>query len=90
MYNFRNMCKNKNIELEWLYFSYEIDRVNKEFKFIPFFFKHDYNISEFIHKGKSYKICPNYIKGALTDDDTGEVITLCKEHVEIVKTIYKK
>ena len=40
-------CIANNIPIEWIYFSFELDRVSKEFDFAAFFLWHDYGI-EFI------------------------------------------
>lgn len=77
-----------NLEIEWIYFSFEIDRVKKEFKFVTFFMYHDYNITTFKWKDEVYEITPNYLEGKMRDND-GEVIIPSEEHQKIVMQIYE-
>lgn len=80
--------------IEWIYFSFEIDRVSKEFDFVTFFLYHDYKISQIrLPKGITVKgesiidLSPDYLRGR-TQDDRGETIK-CEPHlVEKVKDIY--
>ena len=78
-----------DLEIEWIYFSYEIDRVKKEFKYITFFMFHDYGITHFNHKNEVYEISPNYIEGKMKDND-GEVIICSEEHQKLVYKIYEE
>lgn len=81
------MIENGKSNVHWKYFSLEIDRVSKEFKFAAFFFHHDYNIFSFDYKGKKVLISPNYLRGLLKDQD-GEIIKVLPEHQELLKKIY--
>lgn len=85
---YMQMSKDPSINIEWLYFSYEISRVRKEFKLAPYFFKTVYNIRGFTYKDKKYRICSNYLLGRLKDKETGELIKVSTEHKEMLKTIY--
>ncbi len=76
-----------NIPIEYIYYSFEISRVVKEFIYASFFFKHDFNESKFEHKGKMYKISSAYLLGHLKDDDN-ELITVSESHKEILRQIY--
>lgn len=79
----------KNIPLYIIYFSYEIDRVTKEYDFASFFFDYDYNINTFEHKGKIYPISSRYLLSKLIDDDD-EIIIIKEEHEKILLEIYEK
>jgi hypothetical protein len=77
--------------LQWIYYSYEIDRISKEFKFAAFFMFHDYGIHEFTYKDKKYPISQDYLMGKmlhLNSDGTLEQIKVEDKHEEILKTIY--
>jgi len=50
-------------KVEWIYFSYEIDRVSKEFKFAAFFMAHDHGIYNYVYKEKTYAMSDVYLKG---------------------------
>ena len=78
-----------DIAVEWIYFSFEIDRVKKEFKLATFFMYHDYGVTEFQHKDEIREISPNYLEGKLKDND-GEVIIPCEENQRMVLEIYEK
>lgn len=78
----------ENLEIEWIYFSFEINRIKKEFKYVAFFMKHDYNIDTFKHKDSVYDISPNYLEGKMKDND-GEIIRPSEEHQKIVYQIYE-
>lgn len=74
--------------IQWIYYSYEIDRVSKEYKFASFFFYHDYQLSDFIHTdGIKYEISSEYLLGKIRDRN-GEFIQVSEEHEEILKKIY--
>lgn len=80
--------KDPDIDVQFIYFSYEIDRVRKEFRLIPYFFSKFYNIDSFEHKGKLYRISSNYLMGKLLDKD-GAIIMLKEEHKPILMEIYE-
>lgn len=75
------------LKIDWIYYSFEIDRVKKEFKYATFFFYWDHNITTFTHNDKTYPISPNYLLGKLTDRD-GNLIPVSQEHEEILKKVY--
>lgn len=81
--------KNPEIEVDWIYFSFEIDRVKKEFKYAAFFFYKDYGISNFEYNGKIYEMCSRYLLGKMRDD-FGCIIPVTNEHREMLKEIYEK
>jgi hypothetical protein len=78
-------------DIEWIYFSYEIDRVSKEFKIAALFMFIDYNIHSFEYKDSRYLMSQDYLMGKLeheNPDGTTELIPLSAEHSEMLKTIY--
>lgn len=75
-------------DIEWIYFSYEIYRIKKEFKFSAFFFANDYGIKEVEHEGRNYPISENYFDGTLLDVNN-KVIKVKPEHEKILKAVYK-
>lgn len=77
------------INIEWLYYSLEIDMIQKQFNFAAFFFKRDYDVDTFIHDGDLYNISANYLLGTLLDSKN-EVIKIKPEHKTMLSEIYKK
>jgi len=87
---FLHAIENK-IAIEWIYFSFELDRVSKEFDFASFFLYNDYNIEKiklddnitYTNNGIKTNIIdlsPDYLRGRLQDDN-GNIIKV-KEQVE--------
>lgn len=72
-----------------IYFSFEIDRIKKEFKFAAFFFYYDYNIDTFEYRGRQYKMSAEYLLGKYIDHEK-KPIPVCEEHKNMLKTIYVK
>jgi len=77
----------KNLEVEWIYFSFEISRVKKEFKYVTFFMARDYGITTFDWKNEVYDLTPNYLEGKMRDNED-KVIIPSEEHQRIVLEIY--
>lgn len=75
--------------IEWIYFSYEISRIKKEFKFASFFMNHDYGLGQFEHAGVLYDMSPRYLQGRLKDVD-GRPIQVANEHQQLFREIYEK
>lgn len=83
-----------NIPIEWIYFSFELDRVSKEFDFAAYFLFHDFNIRtislpEGVTKGGEsiIDLSPDYLRGRLQDDE-GKIITVSEEIFEMLKQVY--
>lgn len=76
------------LDIQWHYFSYEINRLRKEFDFASFFFHYDYGIDEFEHEGNIYKMSARYLLGRLKTIEDGNIIAVSDEHKEILKKIY--
>jgi len=81
-------CLEHKLPIHIIYFSYEIDRVKKEFDFASFFFYHDYQIDTIEHNGIEYPMSARYLLGKLQDAQ-GEIIPVSKDHQQKLSTIYK-
>jgi hypothetical protein len=89
------------IDLEFIYNSYEIDRVSKEFDFAAHFIQRDHGISEItLPEGKTFrggntvKISADYLKGeltydALTPDAEKEIIRVPENLLTVLMTVYE-
>jgi hypothetical protein len=75
------------LDIHWEYFSFEIDRVSKEFKFVAFFMAYDYGVYTFDYEDNIYMMSPRYLRGKLKDEG-GNLIPILEEHFEMVKEIY--
>jgi len=85
-----------NVPIEWIYFSFELDRVSKEFDFAAYFLFHDFgiltiNLPEGITKKgqKTIDLSPDYLRGRMQDDNE-KTIKVSEEIKEHLKTIYEK
>ena len=90
---------NTKNNIEWLYFSFEIDRVSKEFDFATYFLYKDYGIryiklKENINltirnvKLKEIEVSPDYLRGRILDDNN-EVIKIEPRIEKALAEIYK-
>lgn len=79
--------ENPDLDIDWNYYSFEIDRVQKEFKFAAFFMDYDYQIDSIEHNGQWFMMSPRYLLGRLKDEE-GNIIPVSKEHAELLKEIY--
>lgn len=85
-------------DIEWIYFSYEIERVSKEFKFAAFFMYYDYGIFKFEFNGEWYPMTQDYLEGKQLyikgRDSKGEeildFIPIQPEHSDMLLQIYLK
>ena len=78
----------RELEVEWIYFSYEISRVKKEFKYITFYMARDYGIETFNWKNEVYDLTPNYLEGKMRDNED-KMIVPSEEHQRIILEIYR-
>lgn len=80
--------------LELVYFSPEIGRVSKEYKFASFFMYHDYDIVSIKHKDKVYPMSQDYLMGKLIhyfpNNKDFEYIPIQPDHEQKLKEIYTK
>ena len=89
------------IDLEFIYNSYEIDRVSKEFDFVAHFLNTDFAIYQInLPSGKLYKgnnfvyLSSAFLKGeleydTLDPDAPKEIITVSQEIIDKIKIVYK-
>lgn len=77
-------------DVQFIYFSYEIDRISKEFKYAAFFMAYDFQVYNFMYKGKLYLMTKDYLMGKLIhrEGDNKEPILVTVDHQEMLKTIY--
>lgn len=78
----------RNLEVEWIYFSFEISRVKKEFKYVTFYMARDYGITTFDWKEEVHQLTPNYLEGKMRDNDDMPIIP-SEEHQKIILEIYR-
>jgi hypothetical protein len=84
-----------NIPLDILYFSYEIDRVSKEFDFMAHFLQRDYNIFKVpLVAGtkdgkKEVPLSATYLRGRMQDDE-GDAIFVHPDLMEPIRETYAK
>lgn len=71
-----NKDSDPDLEIEWIYFSFEIDRVSKETEFAVFFLYYDHGITHInlppgvTKNGKTQiPLSPNYLRGRMMDDN---------------------
>jgi hypothetical protein len=83
-----------NLDIEWIYFSFELDRVSKEFDFATFFLFHDHGITTITlpegitRDGQSViDLSPDYLRGRMQDDE-GETIVVKPEIFEVLQKVY--
>ncbi len=84
--------RNQLDNINWIYYSFEIDRVSKEFKVAAFFMAYDFNVYSVSYKGKTYPMSENYLTGTLLHDNgdgSTEVVPISPEHEEMLKIIYQ-
>jgi hypothetical protein len=74
----------------WIYFSFEVDRIEKESKFIAHFFYRDYGISSFMFEDEVIDISADYFLGKVKAKRTGKPVLVSDEHDVLVREIYEK
>lgn len=85
-----------NIPIEWIYFSFELDRVSKEFDFAAYFLYHDYNLSKIqlppgvTKDGESIiDLSPDYLRGRMQDDNE-KIIKVDDKIYKLIQEVYEK
>ena len=89
----------QEIDIEWIYFSFELDRISKEFDFATYFLYNDYGIERInLEKGQTITIngevrdiidlSPDYLRGRLSDNN-GNIIRVKPKILEVLKEVYK-
>src|SRR5690606_13021062 len=91
-----SISKDVEVEIEWIYFSFEIDRIRKEFKYACYFLYHDHNVNIIelpqgvTHKGSNrIQISSNYLMGKLRDDNQN-LITVNSQVEQKLDIVYKE
>lgn len=85
-----------NIPIEWIYFSWELGRVDKQFDFACFFLAHDYGITHIqLEDGRTVdgenpiELSTAYLKGELKDDND-KFIKVKKTVEDALKQVYEE
>lgn len=85
----------KGIDVVWIYFSYEMDRVSVEFDFACYFLFHDFKIFEvglpkdtFFKGRNTVPISSAYLRGQI-QDDFGNTILVSEEVEAKLKIVYE-
>lgn len=66
-------------KVKWIYYSFEIDRISKEAKYIAFFLKYDYDI----------EVSDKYVLGQQVDDNN-DLVEVTDDHMQKIEIIYQK
>lgn len=87
---------NAGINLKWIYYSFEIDRVSKEFDFVTYFLHMDHGVTTIalpegvLRNGETrIKLSPDYLRGFLMDDEF-KSIKIHPDLVPLIKDVYEK
>jgi hypothetical protein len=82
-------------KIDWIYFSFEMSRIDKEFDFAAYFLYHDYGIETVIlpegvkREGSSViQLSSNYLRGRMLDDND-KVILVNKDIEEKLIQVYE-
>lgn len=78
-----------NTDINWIYFSYEMDRVQVEFAFAVFFLMYDYDTTTYSHNGKTEFITTDYLMGRLKDRNTHKAIMVNQDIEDKLKLLYR-
>jgi len=86
-----------DLEVEWIYFSFEIDRVSKEFDFASYFLYNDYGIEKVIldegsviingQQRNTIDLSPDYLRGRMLDSK-GNIIRVKQSILDALKEVY--
>lgn len=76
-------------KIDWIYFCFETDRIDKEFKFAAHYMAKDHGIFNFKIEGKLIQMSSEYLAGKKIDDN-GNFIKVTNEHFELLKIVYKR
>lgn len=77
--------------INWIYYSFEIDRVSKEFKFAAFFMAYDFGVYNVTYKEELYGMSQDYLMGKMVHknkDGSLERVPITEEHEAQLKEIY--
>lgn len=82
------LAENRLDDIEWIYWSLEVDRIQKEFDFAAHYFARDYGIYNYMHNGKLYGMSSSYLMGQELDEKE-RPIQVSDEHMTILIKIYQ-
>lgn len=85
-----------NIKINWIYYSFEIDRISKKFDFATYFLYHDFGIETIqLDKGSTkdgkttIPLSPGYLKGEVLDDNQNK-IRVSEDILSKLKEVYNR
>ena len=85
-----------NIPVEFIYFSFELDRISKEFDFAAYFLNHDHGISTVqLPQGvtkqglSTLDLSPDYLRGRVLDDNN-QTIKIDPKIYEALQIVYQQ
>jgi len=84
---YEEMMLKEASNVHWIYYSLEIPRVEKEFKFAAYYMYELYKIFNFRYNDKIYQMSPRYLAGRLMDDNNN-LIPISADHKEKLFKIY--
>lgn len=86
-----------NLQINWVYYSFEIDRVSKEFDFMAFFLHNDFNITDIpleegvTKDGENFiPLSSDYLRGYVLDDNNQTIKIHPRIKDYIIKTYEKR
>ncbi len=88
--------KNKNVNIRWIYYSWEMDRVTMEFDYVCHFLYSDYNIVKIdlpegiTCEGNSWVAISSALLRGQRQDDNGNIILIPDYLFEKIKVIYEE
>lgn len=80
---------NRLDDVEWIYYSFEMDRVTTEFNIACYYFYTEYNVYNIIHNGRPYGMCADYLMTKLIDEND-QPIPVQQAHIDMLATIYEQ
>lgn len=78
-------------DISWLYWSFEISRIEKEFKIAAHYMHRLYHIFDFTYRGEIYPMSADYLMGRkfkVISEIERELIPVSKEHSDMLGQIY--
>lgn len=89
-------CLEHKLPINWVYYSFEIDRVSKEFDFMAFFLNNDYKVNNITlpegvtRRGKNkIPLSPDYLRGFMMDDNNNP-IRIHPELIPLIRKVYEE
>ena len=88
--------KNKNVNIRWIYYSWEMDRVTMEFDYVCHFLYSDYNIVKIdlpegiTCEGNNWVAISSALLRGQRQDDNGNIILIPDYLFEKIKVIYEE